>query len=78
MKKIITLILIGFSFISFSQTYTVMSENGKRIDGVLFYSNNKNVTSNKRGVVDLSKFKEMELIEVYHVSYKRERIKRVK
>ena len=31
----------------------------KKIEGVLFYSNNKNMTSNKSGVVDLSKFKEI-------------------
>lgn len=77
MKKIITLILIGYPFISFSQTYTVVNENGKKIEGVLFYSNNKNITSNKSGIVDLSKFKEMESIDIYHVSYKRDRIKKV-
>ena len=29
------------------------------------------MTSNKSGVVDLSKFKEMEWIDIYHISYKR-------
>ncbi|MAO71524.1 MAG: hypothetical protein CMD02_03320 [Flavobacteriales bacterium] len=76
MKKILTLILIGYSFISFSQTFKVIDENGKKIGGVLFYSNNKNMTSNKSGRVDLSKFQNVEWIDVYHISYKRERIKK--
>ena len=76
MKKILTLILVGYSFVSFSQTYRVIDENGKKIEGVLFYSNNKNMTSKKSGVVDLSKFQEMEWIDIYHISYKRDRIKK--
>ena len=76
MKKIITLILIGYSSISFSQTFTVMNENGKKLEGVLFYSNNKNMTSNKSGEVDLSKFKEIEWIDIYHISYKKKKIKK--
>ncbi len=76
MKKTLTLILVGCCYISLSQTFTVKDENGKSIEGVLFYSNNKNMTSNKRGVVDLSKFNNEELIDIYHISYKRERIKK--
>ena len=76
MKKTLTLILVGCCYISLSQTFTVKDENGKSIEGVLFYSNNKNMTSNKRGVVDLSKFNDEELIDIYHISYKRERIKK--
>ena len=76
MKKILSLILIGYSFISFSQTFTVINENGEKIEGVLFYSNNKNRMSNKNGIVDLSNFKELELIDIYHISYKRKKIKK--
>ena len=50
MKKILILILIGFCYLSFSQTFTVVNENGENIEGVLFYSNNKNINSNKRGL----------------------------
>ena len=76
MKKTLTLILVGCCYISLSQTYTVKDENRKTLEGVLFYSNNKNMTSDKRGVVDLSKFNDVELIDIYHISYKRERIKK--
>ena len=34
------------------------------------------MTSNKSGIVDLSKFQEMEWIDIYHISYKRDRIKK--
>ena len=76
MKKILTLILIGYSFYFFLSNLYSNRRKRKKNRGVLFYSNNKNMTSNKSGVVDLSKFQEMEWIDVYHISYKRDRIKK--
>ncbi len=71
MKKVFIFLLTFNCFFSYSQMYKVENENGKKIEGALFYSKNKNSTSNKNGVVDLSSYIDDELIDVFHINYKR-------
>ena len=70
MKKVFIFLLTFNCFFSYSQMYKVENENGKKIEGALFYSKNKNSTSNKNGVVDLSSYIDDELIDVFHINYK--------
>ena len=51
--------------------YIVENENGKKIEGTLFYSKIKIALPNKNGVVDLSSYIDDELIDVFHINYKR-------
>lgn len=69
MKYIISLVFVCYSVTLFSQKYIVQNLNGDRVEGVLFYSDNKNHSSNKKGEVDLSSFNLYEEIEIYHISY---------
>lgn len=74
MKYIISLVFVFYSVTLVSQKYIVQNLNGDRVEGVLFYSDNKNHSSNKTGVVDLSSFTLYEEIEIYHISYMYQKI----
>ena len=76
MKKTFIFFLIFYCSKCYSQTYKVESEKGKKIEGVLFYSNNKNSTSNKNGVVDLSTYADDEIIDIFHIGYKRTQLQK--
>ena len=76
MKKVFIFLLTFNCFFSYSQMYKVENENGKKIEGALFYSKNKNSTSNKNGVVDLSSYIDDELIDVFHIGYKRTQLQK--
>ena len=76
MKKTFIFFLIFYCSKCYSQTYKVESEKGKKIEGVLFYSNNKNSTSNKNGIVDLSPYADDEIIDVFHIGYKRTQLQK--
>jgi len=74
MKYIISLVFVCYSVTLFSQKYIVQNLNGDRVEGVLFYSDNKSHSSNKTGEVDLSSFSLYEEIEIYHISYMYQKI----
>ena len=76
MKKTFIFFLIFYCSKCYSQTYKVESEKGKKIEGVLFYSNNKNSTSNKNGIVDLSPYADDETINIFHIGYKRTQLQK--
>ena len=69
MRYVVSLFFIFSSFTLASQKYIVQNLNGDRVEGVLFYSENKNSSSDKKGEVDLSAFEIHEEIELYHISY---------
>jgi len=77
MKKIILLFLLFSTASLFSQNYIVKNHEGEKIEGVMFYSEeNKNISSNKIGEVNLSIFSKEETIEIYHLSYLNKKFKK--
>ena len=74
MKYIISLVFVFYSITLVSQKYIVQNLNGDRVEGVLFYSDDKSLSSNKTGEVDLSSFNLYDEIEIYHISYMYQKI----
>lgn len=79
MKQSITLFFLLFITQLFSQTLTVIdAETGKSIESVAVYSidRTKSGITNIEGTVDVSEFKNNELLVFSHVAYAEERIKK--
>ena len=73
MKKILFLLLLGWTSLSFAQTITITDlQTDKPIEGVYLSSGSPrvSVTTNAKGQADISAFKDFEKIQIQYLSYK--------